>query len=95
PDSNAVSLLAWDADVAIRCGGVLVQPGDYILADGDAALVVPAAFAEATILRAATMALEDEFSQGLLRAGVPLDDAYPIPQSRRADFDRFVETGRL
>lgn len=94
PDSNAVSLIAWDADVAIRCGNALVQPGDYILADADAALVVPAALARETIRRAATMALEDEFSQNLLRDGAALDDAYPIPQARRAAFDEFARTRR-
>jgi 5-oxopent-3-ene-1,2,5-tricarboxylate decarboxylase/2-hydroxyhepta-2,4-diene-1,7-dioate isomerase len=94
PDSNVVSLIAWDTDVAIRCGGALVQPGDYILADADAALVVPAALAGETIRRANTMALEDEFSQNLLRDGVALDDAYPIPPARRAAFDEFARTRR-
>lgn len=91
PDSNARALLAWETDVAVGCGGALVLPGDFILADTDAAMVVPPQHAPAMIARAEAMMLEDEFSQRLLRAGVALDDAYPIPASRRAEFDAFVK----
>ena len=94
PDSNAASLIAWDADLAIRCGGALVQPGDYILADEDAAIVVPVSFAEETIRRGEVMVLEDEFSQRLLRDGVALDEAYPISDKRRAEYEQFVKERR-
>ena len=90
PDSTAGTMIPWDSDLAIRCGGALVQPGDLILADADAAMVVPAAFVERLLERAGTMGLEDEFSQMLLRSGAALDDAYPIPESRRPEFARFV-----
>jgi 5-oxopent-3-ene-1,2,5-tricarboxylate decarboxylase/2-hydroxyhepta-2,4-diene-1,7-dioate isomerase len=94
PDSNVVSLVAWDADIAIRCGASLVQPGDYILADADAALVIPPAHASEMIARSETMTLEDEFSQRLLREGVRLDDAYPISPARRADYEEFLRGRR-
>jgi hypothetical protein len=55
---------------------------------------VPAAYAEEVIRRAATLALEDEFAQSLLRAGVSLDDAYPIPASRRSEFEAFARERR-
>jgi regulator of RNase E activity RraA len=94
PDSNAASLIAWDIDIAIRCGGTLVLPGDYILADADGAMVVPPAHAEAMLERAEKLAIEDEFSQQLLKAGAKLDDAYPIPDSRREEFERFARERR-
>ncbi|MBV8151908.1 MAG: hypothetical protein JOY59_10150, partial [Candidatus Eremiobacteraeota bacterium] len=94
PDGNARALLAWDVDVAIACGGALVQPGDYIIADEDGVVVVPPQHAEALVDRAGEMALEDEFSQELLREGAALDDAYPLPESKRADFERFVANQR-
>jgi 5-oxopent-3-ene-1,2,5-tricarboxylate decarboxylase/2-hydroxyhepta-2,4-diene-1,7-dioate isomerase len=89
PDSNARALLAWETDVPIGCGGVLVRPGDYVVADTDGAVVVPPQHAEALLHKAEVMALEDEFSQELLRGGAALDDAYPLPDSRRAEFERF------
>ncbi|GAC1547388.1 MAG: ribonuclease activity regulator RraA [Candidatus Velthaea sp.] len=94
PDSTAGTMIPWDSDLAIRCGGALVQPGDFVLADADAAMVVPAAFIERLLERAETMALEDEFSQELLRSGASLDDAYPIPPARRAEFARFASGDR-
>lgn len=89
PDANARALLAWETDVAIACGGVLVQPRDYVLADADGAIVVPPQYLDAMLDKAEEMALEDEFSQNLLRDGAPLDDAYPLSPSRRAEFEAF------
>lgn len=89
PDANTRELLAWEVDVAIGCGGTLVQPGDYIVADSDGAVVVPPQHVNALLERAEEMALEDEFSQKLLRGGAAIDDAYPLPASRRAEFEKF------
>lgn len=89
PDSNVRALLAWETDVTIACGGALVQSGDYIVADADGAVVVPPQHAEAIVSKAEEMALEDEFSQMLLRGGASVDEAYPLPQSRRDEFARF------
>ncbi|MGH7661185.1 MAG: ribonuclease activity regulator RraA [Vulcanimicrobiaceae bacterium] len=88
-DANARALLAWDVDVAVACGGVLVQPGDYVVADADGAVVVPPQHLDATLLKAEEMALEDAFSQQLLQSGAPLDDAYPLSPARRAEFEAF------
>lgn len=89
PDSNVRALLPWETDVAIACGGVLIQPGEFIIADMDGVVVVPPQHAEAMLKKAEEMALEDEFSQELLRGGAPLDEAYPLPQAKRAEFERF------
>jgi regulator of RNase E activity RraA len=50
-------------DVAIRCGGVLVHPGDLILADEDGVVVVPRAVAE----QALTLAEEKVRGENLVR----------------------------
>ncbi|MBC5810195.1 MAG: hypothetical protein GIW95_04960 [Candidatus Eremiobacteraeota bacterium] len=94
PDSNVRALLAWEIDVAVQCGGVLVLPGDYVLADSDAAMVVPPHLAEAMIGKAEEMAIEDEFSQELLRHGSGLNEAYPIPSARREEYERFARPKR-
>ena len=92
PDANSRNLLAWEVDVTVGCGGTLVQPGDYIIADADGAVVVPPQHAAALLSKAEEMALEDEFSQRLLHDGAAIDDAYPLPQSRRAEFEKFKST---
>lgn len=89
PDANARALLAWETDVSIACGGALVQPGDYVVADADGAVVVPPQHLDALLRKAEEMALEDEFSQQLLRDGAPLDDAYPLSAARRTEFEAF------
>jgi regulator of RNase E activity RraA len=93
PDPNSVSLLAWETDIAIQCGGVLVQPGDWILGDTDAVIVVPAALAEQVAMRGEETNVEDAFCQALLAAGFPLDEAYPLPAALRGDLARFQRDG--
>lgn len=95
PAPNSYELLPWDADVPIQCGGVLVQPGDWILADVDSVLVIPAARAEEVAARGVATVEEEEFCQKLLELGFPLDDAYPLPVSRRPDLVRYQQTGSL
>lgn len=95
PDPSGARLQPWDADVAVACGGVLVRPGDWILADADAVVVVPAALAADLAGRAETALARDAFSQRLLAAGFALDEAYPVPTHREADLERFQRDGSL
>ncbi|HEV2123354.1 MAG TPA: hypothetical protein VGW38_11345, partial [Chloroflexota bacterium] len=89
PDPSGATMLPWETDIAIQCGGVLVQPGDWILADRDSVVVVPAAHAENVAARGEQINLEDTFCQRLLASGFPLDEAYPLPQKLRGDLERF------
>ena len=91
-DANARALLPWETDVSIGCAGVLVNPGDYIIADADGAIVVPPQHVAALLSKAEEMALEDEFSQQLLRNGAPLMEAYPLSEKRRAEFEAFAKS---
>jgi len=95
PDPNTVSLLPWETDVAIQCGGVLVQPGDWILADTDAVIVVPAQHAEEVAKQGEATNDEDAFCQALLAAGFPLDEAYPLPVGLRGDLATFKQDGAI
>jgi 5-oxopent-3-ene-1,2,5-tricarboxylate decarboxylase / 2-hydroxyhepta-2,4-diene-1,7-dioate isomerase len=86
-DPAAVHLVPWERDVPIQCCGRHVEPGDWILADEDAVLVVPAAHAARVVELAGERSALDEISQRLLRAGTSLDGAYPLPpdvQSNRS-----------
>ncbi|MBI3972014.1 MAG: hypothetical protein HY332_12050 [Chloroflexi bacterium] len=95
PDPSGATLLPWETDVAVQCGGVLVQPGDWLLADTDSVVVVPASLAEDVAVRGEATNVEDAFCQRLLAAGFPLDEAYPLPAGLRGDLERFQQDGSV
>jgi 4-hydroxy-4-methyl-2-oxoglutarate aldolase len=61
----------------IVCGGVLVEPGDVVIADGDGVLVVPRAYAEevAEYARATIEADKRGRREMYNKLGLPLDDS--------------------
>lgn len=95
PASYAGTIRPWERDIPIQCGGVLVIPGDWIIADADGVVVIPAALVEQVCDKAENKAQADAFSQALLAAGFGLDDAYPLPAHMRGLLDDFIRTGTL
>lgn len=68
----------------INCGGLVVNPGDAVHADGDGIVVIARDSYEAAVERARhRMALEDEVFHGI-QEGRPLEELLPIlAQTRR------------
>jgi regulator of RNase E activity RraA len=95
PDPSSRLLMPWQFDVPIQCGGALVQPGDWMLGDADAVMVVPGHLAGQVADRGEEAAVRDEFSQKLLHAGYALDRAFPIPEEMQEAFERYRATGHL
>ncbi len=95
PDSFMGAIRPWSADCDIQCGGVLVRPGDWIVADSEGVVVVPAALAEEVARLAEEKRADDRFSQALLEAGFPLDDTYPLPAHMRPFLAEFHRSGAL
>jgi regulator of RNase E activity RraA len=89
------TLVPWEADKPIQCGGALVLPGDWIVADRDAALALPAELVPTILERAASAAREEDFSRRLLERGHSLQEAFPIKATLRPHYERFLENGVL
>ncbi len=71
------NLVSLDRDIPVRLFDVTVIPGDYILADDDGVVMIPAALAA----EIAEVGLEQEhketFIRGLVQEGVPVSECYP------------------
>ena len=79
--------LAVDVDVPIGCAEVLVMPGDVIVGDGEGAICVPRALAEAV----STAGLDQERLEAFLlekvKAGAPLPGVYPPNAATLAEYE--------
>jgi regulator of RNase E activity RraA len=81
------ALIPFAVNVPVACGGVLVMPGDIVVADDDGAVVVPAALAAAVIEEASEHAEWEEFSRFRLSQGADLAKYYPLTEEVRAEYD--------
>ncbi len=78
--SAPISLIhhhAVDMNVPIACGGVAVYPGDIIVGDAEAVVVVPAGFAEEVSADALEQEQIEKFVLEEIAAGRPLPGTYP------------------
>lgn len=71
------NLVSIDWNVPVRCFGVTVIPGDYILADDDGAVMIPAALAREIADVASEQEHKETFVRGLVQAGEPVSEVYP------------------
>ena len=63
-------------NVPIQCGGVLVYPGDLMLADHDGVVCVPAAAAEETLLKAEEKVSGENLVRKALADGMTTTEAF-------------------
>jgi regulator of RNase E activity RraA len=94
-DSYFGTLRPWESDCDIQCGGVLVRPGDWIVADAEGIVVVPYQLAQKVVEEAEAKRGDDKFSHALLANGFGLDDAYPLPGHMRQFLSAFHDSGTL
>ncbi|MDA1298296.1 MAG: ribonuclease activity regulator RraA [Chloroflexi bacterium] len=79
-------------NVPIACGGVLVMPGDIIVADDDGAVVVPLSLAEELAGKAGAHAEWEEFSRLRLSQGGDLRKYYPLSDEARGEYEEWKKT---
>jgi 4-hydroxy-4-methyl-2-oxoglutarate aldolase len=69
---------AWQSPVSLRGAtvkSVRIEPGDFILADADGAIVIPAGKVEQVLVEAERLTETEVLIRGDLSAGLPLADA--------------------
>jgi regulator of RNase E activity RraA len=81
------AIFPFAVNVPVACGGVLVLPGDLIIADDDGAVVVPATLAPALLMAAADHAEWEEFSRLRLSEGGDLRRYYPLAEEARPEYE--------
>src|SRR5215469_8381024 len=77
-----------DLGLPIACGGVAVYPGDVIVGDGDAVVVIPPDIADAVAQEALDTTLYDEFAEEEVARGRPLVGLFPgAGEEAKRDFE--------
>jgi len=76
-------------NVPIACGGVLVLPGDIIIADDDGAVVVPASLAQKVLEQASEHEEWEEFSRMKLQQGGDLRKYYPLNEEAQKEYEEW------
>ncbi len=75
--TNLTKHHAVDIQVPIGCGGVMVNPGDVLVGDGDGIIVIPVEIAQEVSEEALAMELFEDFVLDKVRAGSKVIGLYP------------------
>ena len=92
--SSQGELQPWGYHVPIAVGGVLVLPGDLIVADDDGAVVVPINLAQQVLDASTTEEEREIFSRMKLSQGGLLAQYYPLDEVGRAEYEQWIAEGR-
>lgn len=85
PSVAGLTFVAWNQPVG--CGGVAIFPGDIICADGDGAVVIPAALLDEVTALAVEQERHESWVIGEVRKGAALPGLYPADAQARARYD--------
>ena len=78
-----------DINVPIGCAGVLVMPGDIIIADDDGVVVCPKHLAPELVKKAQSHNEWEEFSRMRLSQGGELRKYYPLSEEARGEYEEW------
>lgn len=76
-----------DLNIPISCAGVLVMPGDVLVADPEGVMAIPQAVAGEIAEAGLEAERRDAFSRSKVEAGHPLAEAYPLNEKLRAEYE--------
>jgi len=89
------NIMPFAINVPVACGGVLVMPGDIIVADDDGAVCVPAGMVERVIEAGGKHADWEEFTKMKLEAGGDLRRYYPLDAVGQAEYEAWRRANPL
>ena len=90
PSVAGLTFVGWQEPIG--CGGVAVFPNDIIVADGDGAVVIPAAHVEEVAKAGPEQEMLELWLMREVEKGVPLPGLYPPNAETRARYE--AEKGR-
>lgn len=85
PSVAGLTFVDWQKPIG--CGGVAIFPGDVIVADGDGAVVIPAALVEETAAQAVEQERLEDWIMGEIRGGAALPGLYPANDANKARYE--------
>ena len=80
-----------DIQVPVACGGVTILPGDIMVADGDGAIVIPAALAEDVAAGARAQERFEAWVQDRVAEGRHTIGLYPPNAETQAEYDAWLK----
>ncbi len=85
---NGLTFVGWQEPIG--CGGVAVMPNDVVVADGDGAVVIPAALLGDVVAAAVEQERLEGWIMREVEAGVPLPGLYPANEATKARYDAWA-----
>lgn len=81
------NIMPFAVNIPVACAGVLVMPGDIIIADDDGAIVVPVKFAPEIAKKSGEKNEWEEFTRMKLSQGGELRKYYPLTAEAQAEYE--------
>ncbi|MCW9003009.1 MAG: ribonuclease activity regulator RraA [Rhodospirillales bacterium] len=91
PSVAGLTFVNWQEPIG--CGGVAIYPGDMIVADGDGAVVIPAAFVEEIAETGEEQERLEAWIVKQVEAGVPLPGLYPPNEETKKCYEAEKKKG--
>ena len=88
---TGLTFVGWNEPIG--CGGVAIFPNDIIVADGDGAVVIPAALVEDVAKAGPDQELLEMWIMKEVERGVPLPGLYPMNAETRARYEAEMKKG--
>jgi regulator of RNase E activity RraA len=85
---NGLTFVGWQEPIG--CGGVAVMPNDVVVADGDGAVVIPAALVDDVVAASVEQERLEGWIMREVESGVPLPGLYPANDATKARYDAWV-----